>query len=589
VFDYTVPPELEGELAVGSRVRVSLAGRRVAGWVTEDEVSPEPGVELRPVARSSGFGPPAALVDLAGWAAWRWAGPVTAFLGTASPGRVVRRLPEHVPHSPAGSSAAVTEAADHALDDLLAVLMQEPGRPLLARLPPDFPLLALVQRVVGSCGGNGTVLVLVPELAGAERLSDALERRGVPVARHPRGWDEAAAGWPVVVGTRAAAWSPPARLAAAIVLDAHDEAYREERAPTSEAWEVVVERCRRDGAPCLLVSATPTVVMHRRCRTWLPSRPVERGGWPVVEVVDQRHADPRTGLLSEALVTRARRLIGEGSATAERPIVCVLNRRGRARLLACGSCGELVRCHRCGGPSRQMETDLGCSRCGERRPALCAACGSTRLKVLRSGVSRVREELEALLGCGVAEVAGPTAEPRPGSRVVVGTEAVLHRIRRASLVAFLDLDQHLLAATYTAAETTLAMLSRAGRMVGGRRQRPSMPSVVLVQTRLPDHEVVLAAQHGDPGPLLEQELEARRQLQLPPWSALAVVSGPKASELVAELERRGTGPGGTLTIRQIEDDRWLVRAPTHQELCDPLAELARPRGRVRIEVDPRRI
>ena len=51
------------------------------GWVTEDNVSPPAGVTPAPLAQSSlGWGPPANVVTLAEWAAWRWAGPLSFFL-----------------------------------------------------------------------------------------------------------------------------------------------------------------------------------------------------------------------------------------------------------------------------------------------------------------------------------------------------------------------------------------------------------------------------------------------------------------------------------------------------------------------------
>ena len=99
------------------------------------------------------------------------------------------------------------------------------------------------------------------------------------------------------------------------------------------------------------------------------------------------------------------------------------------------------------------------------RPVVCAACGHTRLKVLRVGVARVREELAALLGVEVAEVSGPDDAPVPDTQVLVGTEAVLHRVRRAEVVAFLDFDMHLLAPRLSAGEEALALLARAGRLV----------------------------------------------------------------------------------------------------------------------------
>ena len=108
-FDYLVPDQLEDDVTVGTIVRISLQGRRVRGWVVEDDVEAAPGVSLRPLAKVTGQGPPAGVVDLTGWAAWRWAGPRTTFLRAASPRR---RVPPSGGHSrrkpPAMSSRVVT-------------------------------------------------------------------------------------------------------------------------------------------------------------------------------------------------------------------------------------------------------------------------------------------------------------------------------------------------------------------------------------------------------------------------------------------------------------------------------------------------
>jgi len=85
-------------------------------------------------------------------------------------------------------------------------------------------------------------------------------------------------------------------------------------------------------------------------------------------------------------------------------------------------------------------------------------------------VSRVREELEALTGRPVGEVTAETG-PLPSAAVLVGTEAVLHRVGPVDGVAFLDFDQELLAPRFRAAEEALALLARASRLVGGRRRR----------------------------------------------------------------------------------------------------------------------
>jgi primosomal protein N' (replication factor Y) len=204
------------------------------------------------------------------------------------------------------------------------------------------------------------------------------------------------------------------------------------------------------------------------------------------------------------------------------------------------------------------------------------------LKALRVGVTRAREELAALLGVDVEEMAGAKAAGGDGkvdARVVVGTEAALHRVDRADAVVFLDFDQHLLAPRATAAEEALALLARAGRLVGGRLG----VGRVLVQTRLPDHEVLVAAVHADPSPLAESEREVRRSLGLPPFSAQASLSGPGAGDYAHRLAAQEIAD---LRVAALGGGQWLVSAPDHQILCDSLAATPRPADRLRVAVDP---
>ena len=79
------------------------------------------------------------------------------------------------------------------------------------------------------------------------------------------------------------------------------------------------------------------------------------------------------------------------------------------------------------------------------------------------------------------------------------------------------------------------------------------------------------------------ESARRAALRLPPETALAVVSGEAAPAFVDGLA------GPDVEVLGPADGRWLVRAPDHAALADALAAAARPPGRLRVEVDPRRV
>jgi primosomal protein N' (replication factor Y) (superfamily II helicase) len=571
-FDYLVPAELTDTIGLGTLVDVDLGGRRLRGWVVEVDVEAPVGVDLRVLRAARSLGPDASLVALSAWGAWRFAGSRSALLSTAS---APVKVPATPPLSP--DAAAVAPVAP---DDAVAAgraVASHYGAPLegvfvepvtVVRLPPA----ADPQALINAAAGLGPVLVVTPTARQATEVRRGLRRAGHACAELPFGWGAARRGGHSVVGTRAAAWAPCAPLGSVIVLDEHDESHFQEHTPTWHARTVAVERARAAGVPCVLVSSAPSLEALAAGVLRAPEPTAEQGGWPKVEVVDLRFEDPlQPGIISESLTEVIR--------TGAR-VVCVLNRRGRARLLACNGCQELVRCADCGAAVSQGDNDLACGSCGAHRPALCLACGRTNLRAVRRGVTRLREDLEGLVGEPVVElVAGTT--PTAATRVMVGTSAALHHVGEVDVVAFVDLDQELLAPRYRAAEESLGLLVLAGRMVGGRAEGRGS---VLVQTSLPDHPVVVAAATGDPAGFAAGELALRRELGWPPVQAVALVSGQAAGEFIG-----GLGDTGEVSVLGPLEDRWMLRAPNHTALCDLLAGAPRPSGRLRIEMDPVRL
>jgi primosomal protein N' (replication factor Y) len=302
-----------------------------------------------------------------------------------------------------------------------------------------------------------------------------------------------------------------------------------------------------------------------------------------VDVVDRRRDDPAAGeWCSPALA----RVLQSGATVA-----CVLNRTGRARLAICRQCGTVARSEltgqamlirRGGEAGQELATPDG----ADVRPLVCAGCGATAFRRARIGTGGVRDELARMARRPVAEVVAGGPDPAPGTELFVGTEALLHRAPPVDVVAFLDLDQELLAGRYRAAEEAMALLVRAARVLGPRRAGGRL----LVQTRLPHHPVVQAALHADPSRMVEGELAQRRAAGWPPAVALAVVSGAAGGTYVAALRAVVDVPGtAAVAVAGPVEGRWLVTAPDHATLLGALHATPRPPGRLRVAVDPLRV
>jgi primosomal protein N' (replication factor Y) len=524
-------------------------------------------------------GPPAELVALSEWAAWRWAGSRVAFLRASSPPNRV------APDTAFDIEAAVFPAAT-------APVALTDAHPRVIRWPPAESRLDLVHSLLSP---EGSTIVVTPDGTEAATLALAFEGQGrhvayargdLPAATRTMHWNEARRGACVVVGGRVAVFAPVPDLRGVILLDDIDEALKEERTPTWHAYDLGLERAQRCGATFDAVSPTPGAEAMAAARAIdAPAATHERSGWPRLDVVDLAQEPPGTGLLTSALADAVHRVLDHGARS-----LCVVNRRGRARLLACARCRTIARCGRCGGAFADVGGGLRCARCGNRVAFLCDACGSTSLRPLRPGVLRIREQVQALVSRATVVAVESGSAPLPAFDVAVGTEAVLHRApddpdRPIGLVAFLDFDQELLAPRYRAVEQALWLLVRSARRVGPR----SRGGVVLVQTRLPEDPVVNAVRGGDPAPVLETELARRRALGFPPFGGLAEVSGDERAVEAACAAL----PVDRVTVLGPSHGRALLRAPSVHDLCDALAmtdlTAARAIGRLRVEVDPLRV
>jgi primosomal protein N' (replication factor Y) len=576
-FDYLVPEQIAHLVRPGTIVRCVLHGRRIKAWVTEvDPTDAFDQGDLKPIVEVVSLGPEPELIELSQWAAHRWVGRRRAFLVAASAKRVIRELPRSQrtgrifePLSPATSAmlAATHQAANQGGSGI--------G---LLRLAPCEDLLAVCASAIAA----GPTVIVMPAVEAAQILAARLRRSGVSVAMMPEDWSLAAAGVDVVIGSRATALAPCPGMKVAILVDEHDEVHQSESAPTWHARDLLRERCRRSDAFMLMISPTPSLEALELAEPVHPSAEREREGWPTVQVVDRSGELPwKKSLLSSELIEHLR--------VPGRRVICVSNTTGRAKLLACRNCRELICCEACDAALSQDDGGtLVCGRCGQQRPGVCSACGSSALANLRPGVTRLREEIEAAAARPVVQVGGRTTdhnlsteqEQIMGAEIFVGTEAVLHRVPSADVVAFLDLDREVLAPRYRATEQVMALMVRAARLLGPRRRN----GVLLVQTFLPEHEVITALVAGAPELLVDSERTRRRALGLPPYGAIAQVSGQGSSEFATSLQ--------TLDAVQVgqNPEGFLIRAPDTDRLITAL--WAGERGstsRLRIAVDPPRI
>ena len=567
-FDYLVPDSVD--VSVGSIVRVGLQGRRVTGWVVALLPSSN-AATLKPLLSVVSAGPSPEVVSLAQWASWRYSGPLRAVLASASPSRRV--------HTVSKAHRASLRKSKRTVEPLAAELVNNGHGGVLI-----WPPVRAVRPVLEAALQMGPTLVITPSVAFARTIASALRREGLTVAQMPDDWQRANEGVDVVVGARSAVWAPAPNLACIVVLDEHDERLQDERSPTWHARDVAIERARAADIPCLLVSPIPTVsaVEWAGADAVLHSPP-QANDWPAIQIVDpysglDDEEAPRVGLLSSEVIAELR--------NPARTVVCVVNTKGRARLLACRSCHAITRCEQCAAAMIQNEHGvLSCPSCGVTRPVVCQNCSGNSLSLLRKGVQRIREEVEAAAGRPTLDITGDTVATSTTSGVYVGTEAVLHRLSSADVVAFLDFDNELFAPTYRAGEQAWGLIVLASRLLKGATN----PSIIL-QTNDASSPLIGEFKEINPWQVIVDETQKRRALQLPPFSSMAriKVDGVLDHSIFEGLDKSDR-ESGVMIAPLMQPGEFLVRASSDESLSLALEELrSRDVGKIRCYVDPSR-
>jgi primosomal protein N' (replication factor Y) len=382
-------------------------------------------------------------------------------------------------------------------------------------------------------------------------------------------WRRARAGLvDVVVGARSALFAPLPNLGLIVLDEEHDAAYKQDP-PFGVAYharEAAVEYARRLGAVCVLGSATPDVVSYYRAKQGeyqlveLPQRILghvryiqeqadrlhvqpQYHSWqgapadaqtidlPPVEIVDLRQ-ELRAGNLS-IFSRRLQAALTDVVARHEQAIL-FLNRRGAATYVFCRDCGEPLKCPRCETPLTQHGgARLTCHHCGYQRgqPEKCPHCGSRRIRFFGTGTEKVEAALRELL---------PEARPLRWDRdvtrlkgahdlilrtfsaheadVLVGTQMIAKGLDLplVTLVGVVSADIGLALPDYRAGERTFQVLTQ----VAGRAGRGLLGGRVIIQTYLPEHDVLQAAAQHDYAAFFVRELRHRKELGYPPFRRL---------------------------------------------------------------------
>ena len=402
---------------------------------------------------------------------------------------------------------------------------------------------------------DAQVLVLLPEI----NLTPQLERR---IASHMPNQEMAvlhsglsekqrAISWhaiisrkaKVILGTRLSILTPIPNLAAIVVDEEHDSSFKQQEGLGYSARDLAIWRAKNENIPVLLSSATPSLetwhaIERGRYQEIKLSERIHQAQMPEVELVQIQEADK-----NQAISATLRQALQKNYQQGRQALILV-NRRGFAPVLTCGSCAWLSECPDCSG-YMVMHKQLGsrkssalcCHHCGLIKPIplSCPKCGDSDLHPLGRGTQKIEEQLEGIVPhAKVLRVDADTARTGKLSEalftkihqgeadMIVGTQMLSkgHDYQNVGLVCVLDADARLYSNDYRAPEALFAQLiqvaGRAGRS-GGEHTK------MLIETRYPNDPIYQYLRNYDVAGYMKHLLKERQESSLPPYVCHALV------------------------------------------------------------------
>tara|TARA_B100000678_G_scaffold290923_1_gene305414 strand:+ start:3535 stop:5703 length:2169 start_codon:yes stop_codon:yes gene_type:complete len=398
------------------------------------------------------------------------------------------------------------------------------------------------------------VLILVPEIGLTPQLCRRFEQQfSTPlVVIHSRlndherlsAWQHAKTGNArLVIGTRAAIFTPMPDLGLIIIDEEHDSSFKQLDGVRYSARDSALMRAKALDIPVILGSATPSLeslhnALSGRFGHIKLTKKAQTGAKVRYIVSDIRQQKLQEGLAASTIATIKKHL------QAKNQVLVFINRRGFAPILMCHQCGWLAHCLHCDSHLTLHTTTakLLCHHCNmhQTRPTQCQQCTSHELIAVGLGTQRITQHLQTLFpNTSIARIDRDEVQSKEGlaahleainqqtTQLIIGTQMLAkgHDFPHLTLVVVLDTDT----AFYSQDFRALEQLGQILTQVAGRAGR-AKAGEVIIQTHLPEQPLLQTLLKAGYHAFAQALLAARQQARLPPFAYIAVIRAQHHSE-----------------------------------------------------------
>lgn len=391
------------------------------------------------------------------------------------------------------------------------------------------------------------VLYLLPEIALTTQIVSRLQKvfgdqMGVYHSKYSDNervevWKGLLSGrFPLIVGVRSSVLLPFSNLGLVIVDEEHEFSYKQyDPAPRYHARDTAQVLAQLHSAKVLMGTATPSfesyyladegkfgyVTLHER---------FGEANLPKIifaDLTQERKQKTIKGDFSSLLVNEI-----ATSLANEEQVIIFQNRRGYSPYISCEECSWIPKCSNCAVSLtyHMYFNQLRCHYCGhhERLPAVCPACGSTKLKTMGFGTEKLEEDLKLLFPQARIQRMDLDTTRRKYSYqkiindfeqrsidILVGTQMVSKGLDfdHVTLVGIFDVDRMLHFPDFRSSERTYQLSVQ----VSGRSGRAEKPGKVVIQTANTRQPVLHYITRQEFLDFYNFEIEERHKFKYPPF------------------------------------------------------------------------
>lgn len=340
----------------------------------------------------------------------------------------------------------------------------------------------------------------------------------------------------LIIGARSSIFLPFKNLGLVIVDEEHESSFKQyDPSPRYNARDAALVLAKLHNAKVLLGSATPAIETYYNAlndKYGLVELNSRYGGVQLPEILcaDMRKARIQKtiqGDFSNFLIEHIKETLAN-----KKQIILFQNRRGYTPLWMCEICHWTPKCTNCDVTLtyHKHTNSLKCHYCSYVQPPVgtCAACGSTRLKMLGFGTEKIEDDLSIIFpNATIQRLDLDTTRNKNAYEnilndfadrkidILIGTQMVSKGLdfKDVTLVGILDADLMLNMSNFRAFERSFQLMSQ----VAGRAGRDKERGKVIIQTGDIDHWVIQKVHQHDYKGFYNAEIMERKNYFYPPF------------------------------------------------------------------------